>query len=81
MLCLAKHPVISVNGNVAALAPNDLIELGRVLKAPLEVNIFHTEAGRETENQATSIKARCEGSGTQRSHPTIYRSRSINAYH
>lgn len=47
MLCLAKHPVISVNGNVAALAPNDLIELGRVLRAPLEVNIFHTEAGRE----------------------------------
>ena len=47
MLCSAKHPVISVNGNVAALAPNDLIELGQVLKAPLEVNIFHTETGRE----------------------------------
>lgn len=47
MLCLAKHPVISVNGNVAALVPHDLIELGRVLKAPLEVNIFHTESGRE----------------------------------
>ena len=47
MLWLAEHPVISVNGNLAALAPNDLIELGRVLKAPLEVNIFHTESGRE----------------------------------
>ena len=47
MLRLAEHPVISVNGNVAALAPEGLIELGRVLNAPLEVNIFHTETGRE----------------------------------
>ena len=47
MLCLAEHPVISVNGNVAALAPEGLIELGKVLNAPLEVNIFHTETGRE----------------------------------
>ena len=47
MLCLAEHPVISVNGNVAALVPDGLVELGRVLNAPLEVNIFHTETGRE----------------------------------
>ena len=47
MLRLANHPVISVNGNVAALAPEALIELGQVLNAPLEVNIFHTETGRE----------------------------------
>ena len=47
MLLSAEHPVISVNGNVAALAPDALIELGRVLNAPLEVNIFHTETGRE----------------------------------
>ncbi len=47
MLRLAEHPVISVNGNVAALAPDALIELGQVLSAPLEVNIFHTETGRE----------------------------------
>ena len=47
MLRLAKHPVISVNGNVAALVPEGLIELGQVLNAPLEVNIFHTETGRE----------------------------------
>ena len=47
MLHLAEHPVISVNGNVAALAPDGLIELGQVLNAPLEVNIFHTETGRE----------------------------------
>ena len=47
MLLSAEHPVISVNGNVAALAPDALIELGQVLNAPLEVNIFHTEDGRE----------------------------------
>ena len=47
MLRLAEHPVISVNGNVAVLAPEALIELGQVLNAPLEVNIFHTETGRE----------------------------------
>ena len=32
---------------LAALAPDGLIALGRVLNAPLEVNIFHTETGRE----------------------------------
>ena len=47
MLSLADHPVISVNGNVAALVPEELIELGQILNAPLEVNIFHTESGRE----------------------------------
>lgn len=47
MLYSAEHPVISVNGNVAALVPDDLVELGQLLKAPLEVNIFHTETGRE----------------------------------
>lgn len=47
MLKLSNHPVISVNGNVAALVPKELIELGNILNAPLEVNIFHTETGRE----------------------------------
>ncbi|MCY4402795.1 MAG: 4-phosphopantoate--beta-alanine ligase [Candidatus Poribacteria bacterium] len=47
MLQLSNHPVISVNGNVAALVPKELIELGNILNAPLEVNIFHTESGRE----------------------------------
>ena len=47
MLRAARHPVISVNGNVAALVPGELIAWGGVLDAPLEVNIFHTESGRE----------------------------------
>ena len=47
MLKQAIHPVISVNGNVAALVPEYLVELAKLLNAPLEVNIFHTEDGRE----------------------------------
>ena len=46
-LLLAEHPVISVNGNVAALTPGELVTFAKVLKAPLEVNIFHTSKARE----------------------------------
>ena len=56
MLRLAEHPVISVNGNVAALVPEGLIELGKLLNAPLEVNIFHTETGREQRIQEYLLK-------------------------
>jgi len=41
MLLLAKKPVISVNGNVAALVPGEMVELSRILNAKLEVNLFH----------------------------------------
>ena len=47
LLLLAKHPVISVNGNTAALVPKELVNLSRLLNAPLEVNIFHTSRTRE----------------------------------
>lgn len=47
MLLLAERPVISVNGNAAALVPDGLVELGRILEAPLEVNIFHISKSRE----------------------------------
>ena len=43
----AKHPVISVNGNAAALVPKELVTLSKVLDAPLEVNIFHPSKVRE----------------------------------
>ena len=51
-LVLAEHPVISVNGNVAALTPGELVTFSKVLKAPLEVNIFHTSKERESAIQA-----------------------------
>jgi 4-phosphopantoate--beta-alanine ligase len=41
MLLLAKTPVISVNGNAAALVPAELVELSILLDAPLEVNLFY----------------------------------------
>ncbi len=37
----ADDPVISVNGNVAALVPDEIISLSHRLKAKLEVNLFH----------------------------------------
>jgi 4-phosphopantoate--beta-alanine ligase len=40
-LLLARRPVISVNGNTAALVPEDLVRLSKELGAPLEVNLFH----------------------------------------
>ena len=56
MLRSAEHPVISVNGNVAALVPAALIELGRLLNAPLEINIFHTDGAREIAIQQHLLK-------------------------
>jgi 4-phosphopantoate--beta-alanine ligase len=40
-LVLAGHPVISVNGNVAALAARDVVELAKSIPARIEVNLFH----------------------------------------
>lgn len=40
-LLLAKRPVISVNGNVGALVPEDISKLANELDCPAEVNIFH----------------------------------------
>jgi len=41
LLLNAKNPVISVNGNVAALCPEKLVELAKVTKARLEINLFY----------------------------------------
>lgn len=40
-LLLAEHPVISVNGNAAALVPDELVELAAAVDADLEVNLFN----------------------------------------
>lgn len=45
-LLLAKRPAISVNGNVAALVPGEMVELASLLNAPLEVNLFHRSEDR-----------------------------------
>ncbi|MDD5419978.1 MAG: 4-phosphopantoate--beta-alanine ligase [Methanomicrobiaceae archaeon] len=41
MLLLAENPVISVNGNTAALAAREIGELQRASGAAVEVNLFH----------------------------------------
>ncbi len=44
-ILLAKKPVISINGNVAALAPERVVSLADITGAKIEVNLFHrTEA-------------------------------------
>ncbi len=46
-LLTAKHPVISVNGNTAALVPKQIVELARLVNAKLEVNLFYRTRERE----------------------------------
>lgn len=43
----ATHPVLSVNGNTAALVAEDIVRLSRAVPAPIEVNIFHASQERE----------------------------------
>ncbi len=45
-LLLARHPVISVNGNVTALAIDDVIELAKEVNAKIEINLFYRTAER-----------------------------------
>ena len=47
MLLLAKHPVISVNGNVATLVPVEIAKLAKATNAKIEVNLFHGSVKRE----------------------------------
>ncbi len=47
LLLTAKHPVISVNGNTAALVAKEIVALSQLLHAPLEVNLFHASKERE----------------------------------
>jgi 4-phosphopantoate--beta-alanine ligase len=60
LMLLAKHPVISVNGNVAVLVPEELKELSEILNAPLEVNVFHFSKER-----VQRIKEYLEGFGAE----------------
>jgi 4-phosphopantoate--beta-alanine ligase len=45
-LLLADHPVISVNGNVAALVPDEIVDLAEATDADVEVNIFNRSEER-----------------------------------
>ncbi|WP_138005097.1 4-phosphopantoate--beta-alanine ligase [Halalkalirubrum salinum] len=47
-LLLANHPVISVNGNVAALVPAEVVALATAVDADIEINLFNRTDERMT---------------------------------
>jgi 4-phosphopantoate--beta-alanine ligase len=62
-LLLAEHPVLSVNGNVAALVPGEVVELADAVGADIEVNLFNRTEERVAaitdhlrEHGATEVK-------------------------
>jgi 4-phosphopantoate--beta-alanine ligase len=59
-LMLSKHPVISVNGNTAALCPKEVVELARATTAAIEVNLFY-----RTDEREIAIKSELERHGAK----------------
>jgi 4-phosphopantoate--beta-alanine ligase len=47
VLLLAGGPVFSVNGNVAALCPSDIVQLAGATNSKIEVNLFYRTVKRE----------------------------------
>ena len=47
MFLTAKNPVISVNGNTAALVPEEVVKLANVTGSKIEVNLFYRSRARE----------------------------------
>jgi Uncharacterized protein conserved in archaea len=60
LLLRADHPVVSVNGNVAALVPEAVGALARAAGADVEVNLFH-----RTEARVERIAAHLRASGVE----------------
>lgn len=60
LMLAAKRPVISVNGNVAALCPSDVVRLSKETGAKIEVNLFH-----RTDERVSKIKALLEDNGAE----------------
>lgn len=58
MLLLSDKPVISVNGNTAALCSRTVVELAKVTGSAIEVNLFY-----RTEEREWAIKAELEMHG------------------
>jgi 4-phosphopantoate--beta-alanine ligase len=60
-LLLAKNPMISVNGNVAALAAESVAELARELNCKIEVNLFY-----RTQERADRIEGHLRNAGVEK---------------
>jgi 4-phosphopantoate--beta-alanine ligase len=54
-LILAKSPVISVNGNIAALCAKEIVQLAKTVNAKIEVNLFYSDKKRK-QNIARLLK-------------------------
>lgn len=59
-LLLAKKPVISVNGNLAALSPKGVVGLAKATGARIEVNLFY-----RTEKRVKAIAGHLERCGAK----------------
>jgi 4-phosphopantoate--beta-alanine ligase len=51
----ASYPVISVNGNIAALCPMEIVKLAKIIDAKIEINLFYTNKKRK-QNIAKILK-------------------------
>jgi 4-phosphopantoate--beta-alanine ligase len=60
LLLTARHPVISVNGNTACLAPDEIADLQEATGALVEVNLFH-----RTEERINKITSLLESHGAR----------------
>jgi 4-phosphopantoate--beta-alanine ligase len=60
MLLAARHPVISVNGNTAALASREIAALQKATGALVEVNLFH-----RTEERLAMIEKILDNAGAE----------------
>ena len=60
-LTIAKHPVLSVNGNTIALCAKEIVSLSKTISAPIEINLFYRTKKRialiEKEFKKFGIKA------------------------
>lgn len=58
VLLAAKHPVLSINGNTAALAAAEIADLQKASGAEVEVNLFH-----RTEERVKLVESVLENAG------------------
>ncbi len=68
-LLLAKRPVLSVNGNVAALSADEIIRLAAAIPGKIEVNLFHYTKARTQTIERYLKKKMPKNSGLLHLHP------------
>ncbi len=59
-MLLASRPVISINGNVAALVPKEIVRLSKALNSPLEINLFFRNRRREEAIKSLLLRSGAE---------------------